>query len=58
MSIIQQKIHTFCSKNKKKVCPKKKKSQKRNERDTLDNYLRQALDDRQIFEKRSYEVDI
>ena len=29
---------------------------KRNERDTLDNYLRQALDDRQVFEKRSYEV--
>ena len=31
-------------------------NQLRNERDMLDNYLRQALDDRQVFEKRSYDV--
>ena len=30
--------------------------QVRAERDMLDNYLRQALDDRQVYEKRSYEV--
>ena len=33
-------------------------NQLRNERDMLDNYLRQALDDRQVFEKRSYDVSL
>ena len=28
----------------------------KNERDMLDGYLRQALDDRQVYEKRSMEV--